>query len=670
MREIQFEDLLRQTLHSEADSLTLTVTVDVLEKRLAQRRGSARTGRRWLAIAAVAAVLLASLAVAIVGGLVPSLIERQPPTPAVVLPEPKALLRDFPDATLRLEHAIGPADRPVELNSSSAPGATLAPIEVGRVTFAGPFVIGIACLGEGELRIEVVTPSLGIPYTNAIAPCDGTPVISQYLAMPIDPASVGDAVIALVSPGASWRLAIGELPAALVVPPGFSPVTATPGWHLVSQASPVLLADPTPRTGALISVPARATRAALFVQCHGAGTLSVAFGDVAPTDVACDEIGAARRIEFAVSGGESLTVRATGDRAGLWVVISAEANAEITTSYPTAPLLPDGLGSVPYVAPDARVIGVGTLGSNHQVVLPIADARPGSPAGDLLPVAINSQTDGARLDLVSIGDGAVLRTLVQVPAPSLIFDSWADARHDQVFYLIALESRYEFHRVSALGGDDIVVATVLREGQAGFTADLSDDESIFVVDACQTGVGCSRTIVDAASGAVQRVDRSADPVCRILGIADGVLIGTSRSVCTEDSTTALIAAPVADGAPVVLMRDAPRAEIGDGVVVVTPDGPKVVFAASVTSDGTPSIKVIDARTGALSDLPRGTIGDPRLFPYPIRLPAGWLLLAGGALGDFPWQKGLDRPPPILVNLVSGERIELVNLPHWVGTLAR
>lgn len=668
MLEVQLEDLLRQTLRREADSLTLTLTTNVLEQRLAERRRKGRTGRGWLALAAAVAVILASLAVAFVGSQIQPPDELRTPSPAAVLPEPAHLLAAFPDAALLLERSVGPADRPVEPSISAAPDSSPAPIEVGRVKFAGPFVIGIACLGEGDMWIEVTAPSLGFVYTRATAPCDGTSVISQYLAMPIDPSSAGDVVMVIVSPGASWRLAIGELPAALVTAPDFAPITLTTGWNIVSDISATLLADdPAPRTAALITPPEGATRAAVFVQCQGAGTLSVSLGDSPDTDIACDAFGISHRIEFPVSGVGSVMLTATGDRPGLWVRMIVEADAEIATTYPSAPPLPDGLASVPYVAPDANVVGFGTLGSNRQILLSLAGARPGEPAGDLLPVATTSKTAGTRLDLVSISAGGVSRTLATAPAPSFILDSWADATHDQVFYLMAVESGFEFHRVSTLGTGDQVVATVPRDGQGFFTADLSDDDSIFVVDACQIGAGCSQTIVDAESGVVRRVDRPSDPICRIVGIVDGLVIGTSRDVCTEDSTTDLIAVPVDGGPPLVLLADAPRALIGDAAVVVTPDGPKVVFVASIGGDGVPSIKVLDVKTSQATDLPSGAIGDPRLSPTTIRLPAGWLLLGAGGMGDFPWQKALDRPAPVLVNLVTGERIELVNLPHWVGS---
>ena len=123
-----------------------------------------------------------------------------------------------------------------------------------------------------------------------------------------------------------------------------------------------------------------------------------------------------------------------------------------------------------------------------------------------------------------------------------------------------------------------------------------------------------------------------------------------------------------DGDPRVLLEDAPR-EIADAVVVRTADGTKLVYVGAVADDGsavTPA--VLDVATGTTSDLPPGDVGDPRLGPYPVALPDGWVLLAGGAMGDFPWQRALDRPAPVLVNLDTGRRIELPNLPNWTGYL--
>ena len=213
------------------------------------------------------------------------------------------------------------------------------------------------------------------------------------------------------------------------------------------------------------------------------------------------------------------------------------------------------------------------------------------------------------------------------------------------------------------------MATVPREGLAGVTAELALDGAVFVVDACHAGSGCTRTVLDTGSGDASTFDRAADPICRILGIVDDVIIGFSRATtCAEEAITALVAVPI-DGDPRVLMADAPR-EIVDAVVVPTAGGAKVVYVGAVSDDGSAvTVSVLDVATGRTTDLPPSDVGDPRLGPYPVALPEGWVLLAGGAMGDFPWQRALDRPAPVLLNLDTGRRIELPNLPNWTGNLS-
>ena len=369
-----------------------------------------------------------------------------------------------------------------------------------------------------------------------------------------------------------------------------------------------------------------------------------------------------------VPGGRrgTLALTATGDRGGLWVTLTVEANAEIASIYPSAPPLPKAVAAVTYVAPDANVVAFGTLGSSRQRILPIQGARPGQPAGDLLPVAVSDTTTGARLDLVSVASGAVIRTLATAPAPSFIFDSWVDATNDHVYYALATESRVDFHRVTTKGSDDEIFATVPREDRTGFTAELAADESVFVVDACLVGPTCTRTVVDAATGVARQTERASEPICAILGIVDGSILGTTRADCRSESATSLVTIPVAGGKPKVI-DDAAPPSVDGGVVVATPDGPMVVYPLWVDGGSTPTMKVLDVATGKTGDLPPGTIDGPQYAPdRTVRLPEGWLLFSGGGLGDFPWQKSFDRPVPVLVNLVTGERIELVNLPHWVG----
>jgi hypothetical protein len=662
MHDSSIEDLLRRTLRDEAETLSLTVSVGRLERLLTERRRQTRTNRSWLAAAAIAAVALTGGIAAVTqlrGEVPPTGATPRPSASPSPLPEATTLLAGYPDATLRLERSVGPATGPANLGASSGPGASPTPIEVGQVKFTGPFIIAVACIGQGELVAEVRTPSFDIPYTQAVAPCDGRPVFSEYLSAPIDPSSSGDTINVIVSEGASWRLAVGEYPASLMTPPEFGPVALTEGWNVVSNGGPTLVST---TTGAHVTVPDDATRVGVFVQCQGAGTASIAVTGSPTTDVACDTADT-RRVEFSAVGGEPLELTATVRGERLWIRLIVEADGDIASTYAPAPAMPAAVAAAPYAAPDPNVVAFGTIGSSHQTVMPMSNARPGLPGGDLLPVARFDEVDGARLELVSISRGAVLRTLASAPAPALIFDSWADGTHEQVYYAMAVETAIEFHRVTAAGTDDTLLATAPRDPTA-VKAHLAVDDSVFVVEVCVGGSGCTRTIVDGATAAVRQIDGPAGPVCRILGVVAGTIIEAGRPVCSEDAPTDVVAVPLEGGASTVLIDDA-DASVGDSFIVPTSEGPKLVLLGPVGPDAIPW-DVLDVTTGDTTLLPPGAVGTTPLVTAEIRLPDGWVLLMGGGLGDFPWQRAFDRPVPVLVNLVTEERIELVNLPNWKG----
>ncbi|MGZ9159996.1 MAG: hypothetical protein ACXW4T_02430 [Candidatus Limnocylindrales bacterium] len=669
MHDSLIEDQLRNVLRDEARSLPFELTVGTLERRLVERR-LRHSRRRWLVAAAVGALAVTGAAAILVGirGDQPSVAATPSPstTPRPTLPEPAALIASFPDATVRLEHAVGPAGGPLGSGSSPSPDATPpAPIEVGRVRFEGPFVIGVACIGEGDILVEISTPSLGIAYTQAHGPCDGTPIHSEYLAPPIDPASPGDAVTVRVDPGASWRLAIGVYPIDLSTPPSFAPIVITEGWHLVSDVGTQLLTAESPRTGARINVPTGATAVAVLLQCQGDGPVTVTSVGALPVEVACDPSGPTRRIELPAVGGESLSLGATVDGGRTWVRLLVEANAAIADTYPAAPPMPPDLALTPYAAPDRNVVGLGTLGARRQTIVELQGATPGRPAGDRLPVSLSDQTDGSRLDLLAIPSGDVIRTIATVPAPSFIFDSWIDPSHERVFFAVARKDVVEFHQVSTDGSDDTLLATIPGAATTGFTAALAGDDTTFVIDWCVAGQACTRVIVDGPTGAVRTVERSGDPVCRIVGIADGTLIGTTRAVCRDESSTALVAVPLAGGPPRVLASDA-TGGLSGGAVVVTRKGLQVVIDTAFSESG-PAVGIIDVGTGQVTPLMVEVEGAV-LTPTRLRMPPGWVLMSSGMLGDFPWQRAFDRPTPVAVNLDTGDRIELGNLPHWLSTL--
>jgi len=662
MHDDRIEDLLRRTLRVEAETLAFTLTTSVLERHMAERRRRTRANRRWLAAAAIAALAFTGGIAALTqfrGEVPPIGASPSPSASPSPLPDPSVLLAGYPEATLRLEHSVGPATGPLDPGASAAPGASITPVEVGQVKFTGPFVIAVACIGQGDLVAEVLSPSLGFSYTQAVAHCDGRPVFSEYLAAPIDPSSPGDTIRVTVSPGASWRLAVGEYPASILTPPDFPPIALTDGWNLVSDGGATLVST---KTGAHVTMPDAATRAGIFVQCQGAGSVSVAITGSATTDLACDTTDA-RRVEFPAAGGKALELSATVHGERLWIRLVVEADGDIASTYASAPPMPAELAAAPYAVPDANVVAFGTIGSNRQKILPMPNARPGMPAGDLLPIARLDETDGGTLDLVSIASGEVVRNLAKTTAPAFIFDSWADATHQQVFYAKAAAAAIEFHRISVDGRDDTVVATAPRDS-ANVKAHLAVDDSVFVVEACPDGRGCTRTIVDGATGATRAIDGPAGPVCRILGVVSGTIIEATRPSCSDNAPTDIVAVSLDGSAPKVLIEKA-DATVTDAFIVPTPDGPKLVLAGPVGPDALPW-DVFDLTTGKMTVIAPTAGSTTPLIPTDVRLPGGWILLNGGGLGDFPWQRAFDRPVPVLVNLVTDERIELVNLPNWKG----
>lgn len=670
MRDLLIEDQLRNALRGEARSLPLTLTVGTLERRLTHRR-QRRTRHRWLMAAAIGALAVAGVTaiLADAGGDERSVAASpSPPTSTrPTLPEPAALIARFPDATVQLEHAVGDAEGPTGPSSSPFPDATPSPpVEVGRVRFEGPFVIGVACIGQGDILVEISTPRLGIAYTQAHGRCDGTPIHAEYLAPPIDPNSAGDVITVTVDAAASWRLAIGAYPIDLTTPPSFAPIGITEGWHVVADAGTQLLTAESPRSGARINIPTGATAVAVLLQCQGDGPVIVTSVGTLPVEVACDPSAPTRRIELPAIGGESLSLGASVGGGRTWVRMIVEANAAIAETYMPAPPMPVDLALTPYVAPDQNVVGLGTLGGARQTIVEIQHATTGRPAGDRVPISVSNEAAGSRLDLRSIPNGELIRTIATIPWPSFIFDSWLDPSHEQVYYAVARETSVEFHRVSTDGSGGLLLATIQEDQTTGFTAALAGDDSVFVIDWCEAAGACTRVIVDGPTGTVRTLERSGDAVCRIVGVAAGTLIATARAVCRNESATALVAVPLEGGRPRVLASDSTGGLRG-GVVVETREGLQVVIDTG-SGDAGPDVAIIHVATGQVTPLRIETDTGVLLMPTRLRLPPGWVLMSSGMFGDFPWQRSLDRPAPVAVDLDTGQRIELVNLPHWRSSL--
>jgi hypothetical protein len=107
-------------------------------------------------------------------------------------------------------------------------------------------------------------------------------------------------------------------------------------------------------------------------------------------------------------------------------------------------------------------------------------------------------------------------------------------------------------------------------------------------------------------------------------------------------------------------------EVGDadGIVVATPDGPRAVLLVGSVDDLGRTIVEVDLLSGTTSTIHEVTDASTSFVaPASVRLPDGYVLLAG-SLSDDPAGRGfVIRPVPILVDLTTGEKTELVNLPH-------
>ena len=206
---------------------------------------------------------------------------------------------------------------------------------------------------------------------------------------------------------------------------------------------------------------------------------------------------------------------------------------------------------------------------------------------------------------------------------------------------------------SATGGD------LALFGQAA--AALALDGSAFVVDTCDEGQ-CRLRVIDTVTGASRDVDHVGDPICRLIGVADGVAVAATQPVCKpfdldpNPAGAAIVALPL-DGSP---SRDLVRGST-DGLLVATPTGARLIRVDSSAS-GT-EVGSVDVATGDATVIVRRSPDEPFVAPVDLRLPSGWVLLATFSLGDYPQASPVDRSVPILVDLTTGQQYEMVNLPH-------
>ena len=665
MTEQQFERRARAWLElgpSQAPTGAVQAALTAIETVPQVRRAGAAPHRRFVYLAAAAALAAALGAAFMIGTQQP-----QPPTPTpmpsapVSLPDIAALAATQPPATIRIERSIGPADAPV----SSAD--TTSQIELGPVRLVHGFFVSVACLGPGDMIVSIVEEGRSL-LRDIPARCDGGPYTFDFPTQVANEAGYEVALDVTVADGASWRLVLGEYLAEAEAPPVFEDPALTSGWHFMQDvptvpntppAAPVPGSTARPGSAARVQVPQQATRIGVFVQCRGASTLTVTANESFATEVECREDGTAR-VEFPVIGGEELTIRAVSDRPA-WIRLYLESDGEIATTYPTAPLLPEAVAITPYTSEAPEFLAMGTLGSNRQGLIPVPWARPGLAGGDFVAAAIPNEATGAwRLDLFSVSRARVVGTLAEVEAPDRLATSYVDVAHGQVFYLIGRgDGSAEYRRVGLDGTDDRQIV-LLPTGGLSLGSNLARDASVLAIEFCREATACVRHIVDADTLEMTTIDIPALPLCRIDAVVGGLIVQTSGGSCAgAEAPFATWATPLDGGERRLLVEGAV-----ERYVVDTTAGPKLVYSTGWTPDAGKTFRVLDVASGETEVLVSFDADSPQsaLVPGGARLPRGWILLAG-MLNEYPAGRLALGPAPLVINVETGEQIELVNLPH-------
>lgn len=606
-----------------------------------------RPARRLVLLAAAALLLLAIGAAVYVG----SQTSTPPPAPsAAPLPSGTALrttaemLAKYPPSTTRLEHLVGTADAPV---SSSTTQTT---IELGPVSLENEFFVVAGCLGPGDLTVETRVGGRRIPPDLPVA-CNGSETGINF------PAGAGEATFAVrVAEGASWRLVVAEALAGPEPPPSFAPVATTAGWHFMN-ALPGVQVSPTQPTGIVAVIPQRASQIAAIVQCQGESNMDVT-ADGFPTATFDCRSDRAERVVYEGTGGQEITIRLVPD--GLaWAEITLEANAEVASVYPEAPELPAAVAQTAYAAMAPHFLPVGTIGSNEQVLIEQREAGPGLPDGDHVAAAVADPVAREwRVDLFSISRARRLATLAAVES-GFIGRTWVDAANEQVFYLVrTAEGATEYRRVGFDGSDNRLLLAFPPDEHA-LADSLSRDRSLFVAQACLTPDQCVRHIVDTATGGIRTVDLPPGRVCRIDAIVDSTVYETSGTCQGENGPFVTTSMPLDGGERRTIVEGA-----AERYLVETRAGPQLVYNEEWTPERGITFSVVEVATGESRELVSfaGDSFDSARQIAPVRLPPGWVLLAG-QLTDTPGTRFGLGPVPLLYNLDTGERFEMVNLPH-------
>ncbi len=349
-------------------------------------------------------------------------------------------------------------------------------------------------------------------------PCDGAVVDERFATGVMSSDQIE--LTADVPAGATWHVGVGQVRGGLDEP-SFPALDVTDGTVLMMDGTP-MLAFGHPGPGIGLQAPPAGGLVTVLVQCLGDPVTVTNDAGVAPVEVTCTDAARTTRIDIPVAEGATVLAGTDGFA---WVRLAAEApSGPAEGGRPAAPAMPAEIAAVPFAEGDGQNVAFGTLGSNSQQVVRVADSTVGQAGGDVVGI---SRAGGTVVELWSMRDAAPIRTLATADGGT-IFDSWADATHEQLFYGVTTLTGHEWRRVGFDGtGDTAIASGVLAVRYA--QAVLAADDSQFVAEWCPIVGSCERAIYDTATGETRRDTFEGEPPCMVAGVLDGRIVATTSA---------------------------------------------------------------------------------------------------------------------------------------------
>ena len=345
MHDEPLERHLRATLREDADRLPVTITPAELERRLALRSHGRNNRRLGLLLAAAVGVGLVG-----VGGALSGMFNLEPgpvpspspdasgplPTPSPSLQGPGALpdLDDLLAAvaaeSVVIAQAHGPATGPEPLPADVEvePGAG---VSLGELSGSTTFEVTFACLGEGQITIDMSVPQGDQHVPVAREDCDGA--VHRETVLGNGPEEVS----LRVTDRASWRVVLSRLDGAAPTSPADPQPLAVPEGHdpLVERQDATLqpggpaatfLGGPAEEIGV---VPAREAYT-LRARCEGGDAIRYIHADffddgrlVPATTTVVDCDGRVHELQLAIPSPDARRVFVAADPAIRWSVLTS-----------------------------------------------------------------------------------------------------------------------------------------------------------------------------------------------------------------------------------------------------------------------------------------------------------------------------------------------------------